>query len=149
MPAIDTIPEIIERLYQLVNELEAAFPGRPYTPDGHLVGSLGEVLASHYYDLELLPCSTICHDAKSADGRLVQVKATHGRGVALRAAPDHLLVILLKKDGTIEEVYNAPRTTRVAALWQAAEERAHSISVSALRRLMTRVPPHERLPRTA
>ncbi|HUP59942.1 MAG TPA: hypothetical protein VNA69_05940 [Thermoanaerobaculia bacterium] len=106
--AIDTISGVVKRLYQLVNELEAAFPGRPFTPDGHLVGSLGEVLASHYYDLELLPCSTECHDAQSRDGRLVQVKATQGTSVALRAEPDHLLVILLKKDGTIEEIYNGP-----------------------------------------
>lgn len=105
---IDTIPGIVQRLYELVSELETAFPGRPFTPDGHLVGSLGEVLASHYYDLDLLPCSTACHDAKSRDGRLVQVKATQGSTVALRAQPDHLLVILLKRDGTIKEFYNGP-----------------------------------------
>lgn len=108
MEPIDTIPGVVQRLYELVAELERAFPGRPFTPDGHLVGSLGEVLASHYYDLELLPCSSACHDAKTRDGRLVQVKATQGTGVALRAQPDHLLVILLKKDGTIDEVYNGP-----------------------------------------
>lgn len=90
---IDQLPTIVQRLYALVAELEAAFPGRPFTPDGHLVGSLGEVLASHYYDLTLLPCSTACHDAQARDGRLVQVKATQGRTVALRAQPDHFLVI--------------------------------------------------------
>ena len=106
--AIDQLPAVVQRLYALVTELEAAFPGRPFTLDGHLVGSLGEVLASHYYGLDLLPCSTACHDARSADGRLVQVKATQGKSVALRAEPEHLLVILLKRDGTIEELYNGP-----------------------------------------
>ncbi len=144
--AIDTIPGAVKRLYDLVNELEAAFPGRPFTPDGHLVGSLGEVLASHYYDLELLPCSTECHDAQAPDGRLVQVKATQGTSVALRTQPDHLLVILLKKDGTIEEIYNGPGSIA----WQHCGKRQKNgqspISVSKLRKLMNDVPAAYRLP---
>ena len=146
---IDTIPGIVQRLYDLVRELKAAFPGRPFTPDGHLVGSLGEVLASHYYDLTLLPCSTECHDAQAHDGRLVQVKATQGKSVALRAQPDHLLVIQLKKDGTIEELYNGPG----ALAWQHCGRQQKNgqspISVSTLRRLMKDVPEHERLSRKA
>lgn len=146
MEPIDQIPGVVKRLYDLVNELEAAFPGRPFTPDGHLVGSLGEVLASHYYHLTLLPCSTECHDAQAPDGRLVQVKATQGRTVALRAKPDHLLVILLKKDGTIEEVYNGPG----ALAWQHCGKQQKNgqspISVSNLRTLMRDVLSDMRLP---
>jgi hypothetical protein len=74
--AIAQVPAIVERLYDLVGELERAFPGRPFTPDGHLVGSLGEVLASHHYGLILLPCSSPCHDATAPNGTRVQVKAT-------------------------------------------------------------------------
>lgn len=144
--AIDTIPGVIQRLYELVSELEHAFPGRPFTPDGHLVGSLGEVLASHYYDLELLPCSSACHDAKTRDGRLVQVKATQGTGVALRAQPDHLLVILLKRDGTIEEIYNGPGQLAWANCGKQQKNGQSPISTSKLRRLMNNVPADDRLP---
>ena len=35
-------PEIIRELYRLIDELEQMFPGRHFTPDGHLVGSIGE-----------------------------------------------------------------------------------------------------------
>jgi hypothetical protein len=143
---IDTIPGVVKRLYQLVSELEAAFPGRPFTPDGHLVGSLGEVLASHYYNLELLPCSTECHDAQTRDGQLVQVKATQGSGVALRAEPHHLLVILLKKDGTIEEVYNGPGSLAWANCGKQQKNGQSPISVSKLRKLMNDVPTNHRLP---
>jgi hypothetical protein len=38
---------VVQRLYEFVAEPDAAFPGRPFTLDGHLVGALGEVLASH------------------------------------------------------------------------------------------------------
>jgi hypothetical protein len=105
---IDTIPSVVARLYEPVAELERSFPGRPFTPEGHLVGSLGEVPASHHYDLDLLQYSTACHDVQDRNGRLVQVKATQGKTVALRAEPDHLLVRLHKRDGTIEEIYNGP-----------------------------------------
>lgn len=145
--AIDQIPGVVKRLYELVAELERAFPGRPFTPDGHLVGSLGEVLASHYYDLELLPCSTECHDAQTRDGYLVQVKATQGTGVALRAQPHHLLVILVKKDGTIEEIYNGPGALAWRNCGKQQKNGQSPISVSKLRPLMNDVPTEQRLPR--
>jgi len=145
--AIDTIPGVVQRLYALVAELERSFPGRPFTPDGHLVGSLGEVLASHYYHLELLPCSTECHDAQAKDGRLVQVKATQGTSVALRAQPDYLLVIQLQKDGTIIEIYNGPGQPAWAHVGKRQKNGQCPISVSRLRRLMKDVSPEQQLPR--
>ncbi|HEY8165469.1 MAG TPA: hypothetical protein VIF83_07945 [Gemmatimonadaceae bacterium] len=134
--ATDAIPGVVKRLYDLVNELEKSFPGRPFTPDGHLVGSLGEVLASHYYDLELLPCSTQCHDAQTRDGRLVQVKATQGDRVALRAQPDYLVVLQLKKDRTIIEIYNGPRLLAWEQVGKPQKNGQCPISISRLRRLM-------------
>lgn len=144
---IDTIPGVVKRLYDLVAELERSFPGRPFTPDGHLVGSLGEVLASHYYDLELLPCSIECHDAQTRDGRLVQVKTTQGTGVALRAQPDYPLVILLKKDGTIEEIYNGPGALAWTNCGKAEKNGQSPISVSRLRKLMKSIPAEQQLAR--
>jgi len=35
----------IQELYSIVNELEDTFSGRKFTLDGHLVGSIGEVLS--------------------------------------------------------------------------------------------------------
>ena len=32
------------KLYELVHELEQIHPGRHFTPDGHMVGSLGELV---------------------------------------------------------------------------------------------------------
>ena len=36
----------VQKIYEIVGELQADFPGRSFTPDGHLVGSIGEVMAS-------------------------------------------------------------------------------------------------------
>lgn len=147
--AIDHLPHLVQQLYELVATLEAAFPGRPFTPDGHLVGSLGEVLASHYYDLTLLPCSTASHDAQTRSGTLVQIKATQGTRVALRAQPEHLLVIQLQTNGTIAEIYNGPGQLA----WQHCSKQQKNgqspITVNTLRKLMTHVPGEHRLPRNA
>jgi hypothetical protein len=147
MNPIDHVPDIVQRLYSLVGELENHFPGRKFTPDGHLVGSLGEVLAAYYYDLELLTASTECHDARAADGRLVQVKATQGKSVGIRSEPHHLLVLLLARDGTVDEVYNGPGALAWGRIGAPQKNGQFQLSVSALRKLMNAVPPEQRLPR--
>ena len=43
---LDEVPRLIGRLYDIVDRLEELFPGRKFTPDGHLVGSIGEVIAA-------------------------------------------------------------------------------------------------------
>ncbi|MGL5504982.1 MAG: DUF6998 domain-containing protein, partial [Aeromonas veronii] len=35
---------LVQQLYSTVEELEEMFPGRLFTPDGHMVGSIGECL---------------------------------------------------------------------------------------------------------
>ncbi len=144
---IDSVPELVKRMYELVSEFESLFPNRPFTPDGHLVGSLGEVLASSAYQLELLPCSAECHDAATTDGRLVQIKATQGKSVALRAEPDHLLVISLQKDGTFEEVYNGPGSLVWASCGNMQKNGQRPIGTSKLRKLMDEVSVEQRIQR--
>ena len=34
---VERVPGLVGRLYKIVSELEALFPGRYFTPDGHLV----------------------------------------------------------------------------------------------------------------
>jgi len=106
MKQIDKIPELIKKIYEIVNELEGLFPGRPFTPDGHMVGSIGEVLAAEHFDLELLPPSFQGHDAKDKEGRLVQIKATQGDSIALRSEPDRLIILKIFKDGSFEKNYD-------------------------------------------
>jgi hypothetical protein len=55
---------LVKSLYASVRELEVMFPGRPFTPDGHMVGSIGECLVADAYDLHLMPPSNQGYDAK-------------------------------------------------------------------------------------
>ena len=87
------LPHEVEAIYQAVYALEQKYPGRKFTPDGHLVGSIGEVIAREALGLTLYPASHPGHDAHDDDGRQVQVKLTGGTSVALRATCDRLLVM--------------------------------------------------------
>ena len=98
----------IRQPYAITQELEHNYPGRKFTPDGHLVGSIGEVLVSEHYGLTLLPNSSETHDAVTKDGRLVQKKATQVKGVSISSEPEYVIVIKLFTDGSWEEVYNGP-----------------------------------------
>jgi hypothetical protein len=139
-------PELIRELYKLVAQLETMFPGRPFTPDGHMVGSLAECFAEYYYGLTLYACSNSGHDAHVEDCK-VEIKATQGNSIGLRSGPDKLLVFRLLKDGSFEEVYNGPG----APVWARFEGKAKPsngqfhVSLQQLRRLMDTVAQEERL----
>ena len=70
------ITEALSLIFQGIQQLEASLPNRAFTIDGRLVGDPGEVIAALEYDLVLHATSQPTHDANSADGRLVQIKAT-------------------------------------------------------------------------
>ena len=86
----------IQRLIKTVNELEEEFPGRHFTLDGHLVGSIGEVMASYYYGISLYTASAPVHDGE-VDGRKVQIKITQQDNIVINEEPDYLIVLYLKK----------------------------------------------------
>ena len=147
MDGVQEIPSLIRRLYSIVEELERHFPDRRFTPDGHLVGSIGEVLAAHYYDLELLPSGTETHDARAPDGTLVQVKATQRGTVGIRSEPQHLLVLRILPDGRTEEVYNGPGKLAWDHAGRLQKNGQRPIALSKLEALMQNVGEDDQLPR--
>lgn len=142
-------PKLVVQLYTLVAQFEAMFAGRHFTPDGHMVGSLGEALAAYYYGLELLPASTAGCDAVR-DGKRVEIKTTQTNRVAFRCRPDYLLVLKLQEDGSFAEIYNGAG----ARVWETVCHKPlpsngqYQVSLGALRRLAAAVDPSERIERT-
>lgn len=143
-----TLPKLLRSIYDAVDALEAMFPGRHFTPDGHMIGSLGEALAAHHYGIQLSHASSQCHDGV-CESRQVQVKATQGNRVAMSSEPEHLLVLRLNRDGSFVEEYNGPG----ALVWKLVAHKPlpkngqHQLSLATLRKLMKNVGPHERLQR--
>lgn len=144
---IEAVPALVQQLYAVVGELEGHFPGRKFTLDGHLVGSIGEVLAAYHYGLELYAASAPAHDACCPEGREVQVKATQGRSVGLRCEPEHLLVLKLDRSGGFEEVYNGPGGLAWSAAGKMQKNGQRAVTTSKLAALMERVPAHARMER--
>jgi len=141
------VAEKVKALYDISRELEKLFPGRHFTPDGHMIGSIGEALASICYGLELFEASKETHDAKAPDGRLVQIKATQIDRVAISSEPDWLLVLKIHKDGTFSEKYNGPGKIAWMNCGKMQKNGQRPISLSKLRKLQTEVLDSERLKR--
>ena len=101
------LPEPVARIYKATAALEALYPSRKFTPDGHLVGSIGEVIAAEALGLTLYPMSRRGHDAYDANGD-VQIKMTAGTSVAMYATCDRLVVLRVVSPEEAEIVYDGP-----------------------------------------
>ena len=95
----------VQTMIGIVSELEKEFPGRHFTLDGHLVGSIGEVMAAYYYGIELYRASVPKHDG-IVNNRQVQIKITQKDNIVINDEPDYLIVMYLTKEGNVYEVYN-------------------------------------------
>lgn len=140
-----SVAEKIRALYELANGLEELFPGRHYTPDGHMIGSIGEALAASYYGLKLFPASEETHDAVSVDGRLVQIKATQIGRISMSSLPEWLIVLKIHKDGTFSEVYNGPGELAWKHCGKMQKNGQCPISLAKLKVLQAEVPESARL----
>lgn len=143
----DLAAEKIQKLYRISHDLEEMFPGRHYTPDGHMIGSIGEALAASCYGLTLFEASAQTHDAQAPDGRLVQIKATQIDRISISSEPEWLIVLEIHKDGTFSEVYNGPGKLAWEQCGKMQKNGQRPISLARLRNLQTEVPVSDRLKR--
>ena len=104
---MENIKAQVQKLIEIVHNLEEDFPGRHFTLDGHLVGSIGEVLAAYFYGIELYKASVKGYDGE-IEGRRVQIKITQQDNIVITQEPDYLIVLYLQKSGDVYEVYNGP-----------------------------------------
>ncbi len=107
MGQIVRLPAPVAAIYRAVADLEAMYP-RKFTPDGHLVGSIGEVVAAEALKLELCCASQEGHDAIDGNGVRVQIKMTAGNKVSMYADCDRLVVLRIVSPETAEIVYDGP-----------------------------------------
>ena len=102
------LPEPVAKIYAAVAELERLFPGRKFTPDGHLVGSIGEVIAAESLGLRLYPMSKSGHDGIDDKGVQVQIKMTGGTQIAMTSTCERLVVLRVVSAQEAEVVYDGP-----------------------------------------
>ena len=111
---------------------------RPFSPDGHLVGSFGEVVAAELPNLTLMPPSNDGYDAIDDQGRRVEIKATTRTSIGLSASgtrAERLVVVVVDGDGDTEVAYDGPRTPAWDAAGKPKKNGQRRISVSTLKKL--------------
>ncbi len=101
------LPAPVAAIYRAVAALEAAYPGRKFTPDGHLVGSIGEVVAAENLGLKLYPGSHPIHDAYDENGD-VQIKMTAGSAIGMYGPCKRLVVLRVVSPEEAEIVFDGP-----------------------------------------
>ncbi|SRR6266481_633929 len=129
--------ELLKQIYSAVAGLEEMFPGRHFTPDGHMVGSFGEAIATYHDGIELYPAGRAVFDGRK-DGREIQIKATQRENVDLKPADGGMLLVLkLEQNGSFDEVYNgdADRVWALLSHRKATKAGEKSISLKQLRTL--------------
>lgn len=119
-------------IYKATAELSALYPGRPFTPDGHLVGSIGEVVAAEALGLTLYPPSHPGHDASDENGD-VQIKMTAGKSVSMYATCTRLVVLRVVSPEEAEIVYDGPGDVAWQQAGAMAKNGQRRISLSRLR----------------
>jgi hypothetical protein len=128
------LPPQVAAIYKATAALSARYPGRPFTPDGHLVGSIGEVVAAEALGLQLYPPSHAGHDAFDANGD-VQIKLTAGKKVAMYATCARLVVLQVVSPEEAEIVYDGPGDLAWANAGKMGKNGQRVISLSRLTQL--------------
>ena len=134
MSRIIKLPLPVAAIYRAVEELEKRYPDRKFTPDGHLVGSIGEVVAAEALGLTLHPMSHPGHDAYDANGD-VQIKMTAGDQVAMYTESARLVVLRIVSPEEAEIVYDGPGAPAWACAGKVAKNGQRVVRLKKLRNL--------------
>ena len=146
---INKIPEIIRDLFALVHRLREICPGRNFTPDGHMVGDLGEAIAAYSYGIKLFEATNEeAIDGTTPDGQDVQIKATQRTEISIRHDCEKLLALKIHQNGSFEEIYNG----NGGRVWDHAKTHTkfsngrYSVPLGKLRDLQREVGADEKIP---
>lgn len=127
------LPACVATIYRAVEELQAKYPTRKFTPDGHLVGSIGEVVAAKALGLTLYPkMSHPGHDAYNANGD-VQIKMTARKSVAMYADCKRLVVLRVVSPEEAEIVYDGAGGPAWACAGKTGKNGQRVVSLTKLR----------------
>ena len=149
------LQETLRTLFRITEQLEADYSkyNRKFTIDGHLIGSIGEVITAEAYSLKLAENSTPVYDAWTKNGEKVQIKATQIDRVSFSAKkepddpPAFVVVIRIDRTGDWKQIYNGPGKLVYDSLGKPQKNGQSQISLHKLRMLMEKVPPEQQLER--
>ncbi|CAN5267788.1 hypothetical protein BH10PSE9_BH10PSE9_10620 [soil metagenome] len=133
---VEAAKGIIASLFASQRALRALAPEYKWAGLGNLLGDFGEFIAMRQYGLTKALSGSDGYDAKTADGKSVQVKTNHAASqIGFRGTADLMLVLHVDSSGECEEVYYGPFAPVKAASRYSARDNKDMIAVSKLRTL--------------
>lgn len=97
--------ELVRTIFECCAEL-SRLSSRSVSPDGHLVGSLGEIYASEELGLTLATASNPGYDAVDRNGVRVEIKTTTRSSISLSAQGTQAERLIVVK---LDPISGAPR----------------------------------------
>ena len=100
----------IASIYEIANELGREFNISRCTPDGHLLGAIGQIAAKIAFGLQFGSDKKEHNCSWSDQNRIinVQVRCTGRGSVAIRKEPEYLIALEISETGKIYLLYNGP-----------------------------------------
>ena len=131
---VAAIQHIMATLFSAQNALRSLAPDFRWAGLGNLLGDYGEFVAIEAYGLEKAPAGANGFDAKTADGRTVQIKANHAASqIGFRGEADLLLVVKVETDGDWSEIYYGSFAAVKEISRYSARDNKRMVAISKLR----------------
>lgn len=133
---VEAVKGIISSLFASQRALRALAPEFKWAGLGNLLGDFGEFIATQEYGLTKASSGSNGYDAKTPDGKSVQVKTNHASSqIGFRGSADLMLVLHVSISGEWEEVYYGPFAPVLAGSRHSARDNKEMISITKLRAL--------------
>lgn len=100
----------IAEIYEIANELGREFNITNCTPDGHLLGAIGQIAAKIAFGLSF-GSGMEEHNCTWSDEKRtldIQVRCTGRGSIAIRKEPEYLIALGISETGKIRLLYNGP-----------------------------------------
>jgi hypothetical protein len=130
---------ILASIFASQRALRALAPEYRWAGLGNLLGDFGELIATDHYGLTKAAPGSGDYDARTAEGKSVQIKANYAADqIGFRGDAELLLVVGVKDDGSWEEIYYGPFAPVKTQARFSARDNKHMIPVKKLRAISSR-----------
>jgi hypothetical protein len=103
---VRAVQSIVATIYSAQNALRALAPEYKWAGIGNLLGDYGEFVTTRHYHLTKGAPGSDGFDARTLDGKSVQVKTNHSaKQIGFRGTADLLLVVKVDDSGLWKELY--------------------------------------------
>lgn len=127
---------ILASIFASQRALRALAPEYKWAGLGNLLGDFGELLATDHYALQKAPAGSGDYDARTSDGKTVQIKANFASTqIGFRGSAELLLVLSIKGDGSWDEIYYGPFSVVSNLARYSTRDNKYMVAISRLRAL--------------